>query len=189
VVAVVGGGDSAVEEATFLTRFASKVYLLHRRDELRASKIMQERAFADPKLDIIWNTEVTAIHGGQELTSISLRDTSDGAARELAISGLFVAIGHEPRSELLIDQLDLDDNGYVQVSHPTSRTNIPGVFACGDLVDHTYRQAVTAAASGCVAALDAERHLAALGDLEVHLARERVSEDDSVGAGRRQGLG
>jgi len=161
-IAVVGGGDSAIEEATFLTRFGSKVTLIHRRDELRASKIMQERAFADPKLEIAWNSEVAGINGTDRLESLTLRDTVTGETRELAATGLFIAIGHDPRSELLIGQVDLDDNGYVLVDHPSTRTNLHGVFACGDLVDHHYRQAVTAAGTGCAAALDAERYLAAL---------------------------
>jgi thioredoxin reductase (NADPH) len=161
-IAVVGGGDSAVEEATFLTRFGSKVTMIHRRDELRASKIMQERAFADPKLEFVWNAEVAAIHGDDRLQSITLRDTRDGTESELPVTGLFIAIGHDPRSELLTGQVDLDDEGYVLVSHPSTATNIPGVFACGDLVDHHYRQAITAAGTGCAAALDAERYVAEL---------------------------
>ena len=161
-IAVVGGGDSAIEEATFLTRFGSKVSLIHRRDELRASKIMQERAFADPKLEIVWNSEVAAINGAESLESITLRDTVNGGTRELAATGLFIAIGHDPRSELLPGQVDLDDNGYVLVKHPSTHTNLTGVFAAGDLVDHHYRQAVTAAGTGCAAALDAERYLALL---------------------------
>ncbi len=161
-IAVVGGGDSAVEEATFLTRFASKVYLIHRRDELRASKIMQERAFADEKLEMIWNAEVAEIHGEERLESLTLRDTVTGEERPLEVTGLFIAIGHDPRSELLVGQVDLDDEGYVLVEHPSTQTNLPGVFASGDLVDHQYRQAVTAAGTGCSAALDAERYIAAL---------------------------
>jgi thioredoxin reductase (NADPH) len=161
-IAVIGGGDSAIEEATFLTRFGSKVSLIHRRDELRASKIMQERAFADPKLDIIWNSEVASINGSDRLESITLRDTVTGETRDLDATGLFIAIGHDPRSELLTGQVDLDDNGYVQVLHPSTHTNLAGVFAAGDLVDHHYRQAITAAGTGCAAALDAERYLAAL---------------------------
>ncbi|MFJ9313419.1 thioredoxin-disulfide reductase [Pimelobacter simplex] len=159
-IAVVGGGDSAVEEATFLTRFGSKVSLIVRRDELRASKIMQERAFADPKLEIIWNSVVDTINGDDSLTSLTLRDTVTGEKSELPATGLFVAIGHIPRSELLVGQVDLDDNGYVLVRPGSTATNIPGVFAAGDLVDHTYRQAITAAGTGCSAALDAERYLA-----------------------------
>jgi thioredoxin reductase (NADPH) len=161
-IAVVGGGDSAVEEATFLTRFGSKVTMVHRRGELRASKIMQERAFADPKLEIIWDSEVAAIHGDDRLESITLRSTKDGTESELPVTGLFIAIGHDPRSELLKGQVDLDDDGYVVVQHPATETNLTGVFACGDLVDHHYRQAITAAGTGCAAALDAERYLADL---------------------------
>ncbi|MFS3127688.1 thioredoxin-disulfide reductase [Nocardioides sp. Bht2] len=161
-IAVVGGGDSAVEEATFLTRFGAKVYLIVRRDELRASKIMQERAFADPKLEIIWNAEVGALHGQDRLEGVTLVDTMTGAESALEISGLFIAIGHDPRSELLTGQVDLDEDGYVLVNHPTTETNLAGVFAAGDLVDHHYRQAITAAGTGCAAALDAERHLAEL---------------------------
>ena len=161
-IAVVGGGDSAVEEATFLTRFGQKVYLIHRRDELRASKIMQERALADPKLEMVWNTEVAEINGDDRLESLTLRDTVTGETRDLAVTGLFIAIGHDPRSELLTGQVDTDDDGYVLVDHPSTRTNLPGVFAAGDLVDHHYRQAVTAAGTGCAAALDAERYVAAL---------------------------
>jgi thioredoxin reductase (NADPH) len=161
-IAVVGGGDSALEEATFLSRFGSKVTLVHRRDELRASKIMQDRAFADPKIEFAWNSEVAEIHGDDKLTGLTLRDTVTGETRELPATGLFIAIGHDPRSELLTGQVDLDDEGYVLVEDRSTRTNLPGVFASGDLVDHTYRQAITAAGSGCAAALDAERYLAAL---------------------------
>jgi len=166
-IAVVGGGDSAVEEATFLSRFASKVTLVHRRDELRASKIMQDRAFADPKIEFAWNSAVEAIHGDDKLTGVTLVDTVTGEKRELDVTGLFIAIGHDPRSELLKDQVRLDEEGYVLVDHPSTKTNLPGVFACGDLVDHNYRQAVTAAGTGCAAALDAERFIA---DLE-HAAK------------------
>jgi thioredoxin reductase (NADPH) len=161
-IAVVGGGDSALEEATFLSRFGSKVTLVHRRDELRASKIMQDRAFADPKIEFAWNSEVAEIHGDDKLTGLTLRDTVTGETRELPATGLFIAIGHDPRSELLTGQVDLDDEGYVLVEDRSTRTNLPGVFASGDLVDHTYRQAITAACSGCAAALDAEKYLAAL---------------------------
>ncbi len=161
-IAVVGGGDSAVEEATFLTRFGSKVSLIVRRDELRASKIMQERAFADPKLEIVWNSVVEEINGEDRLESLTLRDTVTGETRGLEATGLFIAIGHDPRSELLQGQVDLDDNGYVLVEHPSTATNLPGVFAAGDLVDHHYRQAITAAGTGCAAALDAERFIAEL---------------------------
>ncbi|MFW6868848.1 thioredoxin-disulfide reductase [Nocardioides sp. CPCC 206347] len=158
-IAVVGGGDSAVEEATFLTRFGSKVSLIVRRDELRASKIMQERAFADPKLEIIWNSAVETINGEESLESLTLKDTVTGELSELPATGLFIAIGHEPRSELLVGQVDLDDNGYVLVKPGSTATNIDGVFAAGDLVDHVYRQAITAAGTGCAAALDAERYI------------------------------
>ena len=158
-IAVVGGGDSALEEATFLTRFAKTVTLIHRRDELRGSKIMQERALTNDKINIAWNSEVVAIHGGDKLSGVTLRDTVTGAERELAITGLFIAIGHDPRSELLHGQVDLDAEGYVTVQSPSTKTSVEGVFACGDLVDHTYRQAITAAGTGCSAALDAERFL------------------------------
>ncbi len=160
-IAVVGGGDSAIEEATFLTRFAKSVTVIHRRDELRASKIMQERAFNDPKISFAWNSEVVDVIGDQKVSGVILRDTVTGDTRELPITGLFIAIGHDPRSELVKGQISCDDEGYVRVDAPTTRTDIPGVFACGDLVDHTYRQAITAAGSGCSAALDAEKFLAA----------------------------
>jgi len=161
-IAVVGGGDSAVEEATFLTRFAKKVYLIHRRGDLRASKIMQDRAFADPKLEPVWHSTVIAVHGEDKLHSVTLQDQLTGETRELPVTGLFIAIGHDPRSELLKGQVDLDQDGYVLVDHPSTRTNLEGVFACGDVVDHEYRQAVTAAGTGCAAALDAERYIALL---------------------------
>ena len=169
-IAVVGGGDSAIEEATFLTRFGSKVTLIHRRDELRASKIMQERAFADPKLEFAWNSEVASINGTDSLESLTLRDTVTGEERELAATGLFIAIGHDPRSELLRHQVDTDSEGYVLTDGKSTRTNLSGVFACGDLVDHTYRQAVTAAGTGCAAALDAEKYLADLHDTADYVA-------------------
>ena len=159
-IAVVGGGDSAVEEATFLTKFARSVTLIHRRDELRASKIMAERAAANDKISFAWNSEVVGIHGESKLSGITLRDTQSGATRELAVTGLFIAIGHDPRNELVRDAVTLDDEGYVVCEGRSTRTSVPGVFACGDLVDHTYRQAITAAGSGCAAALDAERFLA-----------------------------
>ncbi len=161
-IAVIGGGDSAIEEATFLSRFGTKVTLIHRREELRASKIMQERAFADPKIEFAWNSEVAEIHGEDKLTGLTLRDTVTGETRQLDATGLFIAIGHDPRSELLGGQVELDAEGYVLVDHPSTRTNIPGVFASGDLVDHHYRQAITAAGTGCAAALDAERFIADL---------------------------
>ena len=159
VIAVVGGGDSAVEEATFLTRFASKVVLIHRRDSLRASKIMAERAAANPKIEFLWNTEVVDVLGEAKVTGLKLRNTVDGSEMERDFTGLFVAIGHVPRSELISSQVLLNAEGYVEVDGRSTRTNIPGVFACGDLVDHTYRQAITAAGSGCQAALDAEKFL------------------------------
>jgi thioredoxin reductase (NADPH) len=177
-IAVVGGGDSAVEEATFLTRFGSKVSMIVRRDELRASKIMQERAFADPKLDIIWNSTIESINGDDRLESVTLKDTVTGETRDLDATGLFIAIGHDPRSELLTGQVDLDDNGYVLVEHPSTRTNLVGVFAAGDLVDHHYRQAVTAAGTGCAAALDAERYLAELAHVgDPREAQERADAE------------
>ncbi|MCF2533881.1 thioredoxin-disulfide reductase [Yinghuangia soli] len=158
-IAVVGGGDSAIEEATFLTRFAETVTVIHRREELRASKIMQDRAFANDKIKFAWNSEVAEVLGDGKLTGVKLRDTVTGELRDLDVTGLFIAIGHEPRTELLKGQIDLDEEGYVKVSHPTQHTNLTGVFACGDVVDHIYRQAITAAGSGCAAALDAERYL------------------------------
>jgi thioredoxin reductase (NADPH) len=184
-IAVVGGGDSAIEEATFLTRFGSKVTLIHRRDQLRASKIMQERAFADPKLEVVWNAEVASINGSDRLESLTLRDTVTGETSELEATGLFIAIGHDPRSELLTGQVDLDDDGYVLVHHPSTHTNLSGVFACGDLVDHHYRQAVTAAGTGCAAALDAERYLAALDHAasSAGSAEATARQSQSVGAG------
>lgn len=160
-IAVIGGGDSAVEEATFLTRFASRVTLVHRRDELRASKAMVTRAEKDPKLDFAWNSVVESINGDARVESVTLRDTVTGEHRQLEVSGVFVAIGHDPRSTLVAGQVELDEAGYVKVVAGSQATNLPGVFACGDLVDHTYRQAITAAGSGCRAALDAERWLAA----------------------------
>jgi thioredoxin reductase (NADPH) len=159
-IAVVGGGDSAMEEALFLTRFAKTVTVIHRRDQLRASKIMQERAFANPKIKFRWNTQVAEILGDAKITGLRLRDTVTGEESELAVGGVFVAIGHDPRSELFAGQLATDAEGYLLVEQPSTRTAIPGVFASGDVVDHTYRQAVTAAGTGCAAALDAERYLA-----------------------------
>ena len=161
-IAVVGGGDSALEEATFLTRFAETVTLVHRRDSLRASKIMQERAFANEKIRFAWNSEVAELVGDDKLSGVVLRDTVTGETRSIEATGLFVAIGHDPRSELVKGQVALDDEGYVLVEGRSTRTNLSGVFACGDLVDHTYRQAITAAGSGCAAALDAEKFLASL---------------------------
>ena len=163
-IAVIGGGDSAMEEATFLSRFGSSVTVVHRRDELRASKIMADRALNDPKIDFAWNSQVTAINGENSVESLTLTDTVTGESRELPVSGVFVAIGHDPRSELVKEQVRLDENGYVLVTPDTTETSLPGVFACGDLVDHRYRQAITAAGTGCKAALDAEKYLMALND-------------------------
>ena len=161
-IAVIGGGDSAMEEALFLTRFAAKVTLVHRRGEFRASRIMAERALADPKIEVAWNSEVAAILGEANVTGLRLRDTITGTERVLDVSGIFVAIGHDPRSELVADQVSTDAEGYVIVAHPTTRTNVPGVFAAGDLVDHNYRQAITAAGTGCASALDAQHYLSTL---------------------------
>src|SRR5919107_2339967 len=158
-IAVVGGGDSAVEEATFLSRFAKSVTMVHRRDSLRASKIMAHRAEKDPKITFAWNSEVAEIHGDNSIAGLTLRDTQTGERRPLNVSGLFIAIGHEPRSELVVGQVETTAEGYVLTDAPSTRTNLEGVFACGDLVDHVYRQAVTAAGTGCQAALDAERFL------------------------------
>ena len=163
-IAVVGGGDSAMEEALFLTRFASKVIVIHRRDELRASKIMQERAQANDKIEFRWNSVVTDVLGDTKVSGVRLRDTVDGSESELAITGLFVAIGHEPNSSLFKGQIELEDNGYVKTFGGTTRTSVDGVFACGDVQDHYYRQAVTAAGSGCMAAIDAERWLEERGE-------------------------
>jgi len=159
-IAVVGGGDSAMEEATFLTRFARSVTVIHRRDSLRASKIMQDRAFDNPKIKFLWDSEIVEAVGDKKLTGLRIRNLKTGQEDVLNVSGVFVAIGHDPRSELFTGQLDVNPEGYLQVQHPTTRTNIDGVFACGDVVDHIYRQAVTAAGTGCAAAIDAERWLA-----------------------------
>ncbi|WP_345762679.1 thioredoxin-disulfide reductase [Diaminobutyricibacter sp. McL0608] len=175
VIAVVGGGDSAMEEANFLTRFADKVYVIHRKDSLRASKIMQDRAFANDKIEFVWNSEVVGIQGTETVTGLTLRDTVTGAERPLELQGLFIAIGNDPRVHLVHGQLDLTSDGTIAVAGRSSKTAIAGVFAAGDVVDPTYRQAVTAAASGTVAALDAEHYLASLpedllaqaGDLEL----------------------
>ena len=169
-IVVVGGGDTAMEEATFLSRFAKSVTVVHRRSELRASKTMQERAFADPKISFAWNSEVAEIHGDVKLSGLTLRDTVTGELRELPVTGLFIAVGHDPRTELFKGQLELDDEGYLRVQAPSTRTNLEGVFGAGDVVDHTYRQAITAAGTGCAAALDAERYLAALAHAESHAA-------------------
>ncbi len=161
-IVVVGGGDSAMEEATFLSRFARSVTVLHRRDHLRASKIMQERAFGHEKIRFLFETEVVEILGEAKMSGLRIRNLRTGAESELPVTGLFIAIGHDPRNELLHGQVHLDAEGYVMVDAPSTMTNLPGVFACGDLVDHTYRQAITAAGTGCAAALDAERYLAAI---------------------------
>lgn len=163
-IAVIGGGDTAMEEATFLSRFAKSVTIVHRRDTLRASKAMQERAFADPKIKFAWDSEVATVHGEQKLSGLTLRNTKTGETSELPVTGLFIAVGHDPRTELFKGQLDLDDEGYLKVEAPSTRTNLSGVFGAGDVVDHTYRQAITAAGTGCSAALDAERFLSALAD-------------------------
>jgi thioredoxin reductase (NADPH) len=165
-IAVIGGGDTAMEEATFLSRFANSVKIVHRRDTLRASKAMQDRAFADPKISFVWDSEVAEIHGDGKLSGLTLRNTRTGETSELPVTGLFIAIGHDPRTELFKGVLDLDAEGYLTVQSPSTRTNIPGVFGAGDVVDHTYRQAITAAGTGCSAALDAEKYLAALADAE-----------------------
>lgn len=161
-IAVVGGGDSAMEEAIFLTKFASRVTIIHRRDEFRASRIMAERALANPKIDVEWNTVVEEILGTDQgkVSGVRVRDVKTGEPRTLDVTGLFVAIGHDPRSEMYAGQIETDPDGYVRVEAPTTRTSLPGVFACGDLVDRTYRQAITAAGTGCAAAIDAERYLA-----------------------------
>jgi thioredoxin reductase (NADPH) len=165
-IAVIGGGDTAMEEATFLSRFAKSVTIVHRRDTLRASKAMQERAFADPKIKFAWDSEIAEVQGEQKLAGLKLRNVKTGELSDLPVTGLFIAIGHDPRTELFKGQLDLDEEGYLKVAAPSTHTNLTGVFAAGDVVDHTYRQAITAAGTGCSAALDAERFLAALADEE-----------------------
>lgn len=162
-IAIVGGGDSAVEEALFLTRFGSKVTLIHRRDSLRASKIMQERALAHEKMSFIWNTAVDEVLGENTVTGLKLRNVQTGETSEFATDALFVAIGHVPNTTLFQGQLDLDDAGYIRVAHPRTNTSVEGVFACGDVVDHIFRQAITASGTGCAAAIDAERYLETLG--------------------------
>jgi thioredoxin reductase (NADPH) len=175
-IAVVGGGDSALEEAIFLTRFASQVIVVHRRDTLRASKIMQDKAFANPKISFEWNSDVVEITdiGKGEVTGMVLRNTRTGEQKEVPVEGVFVAIGHTPNTALFKDQLDLDPNGYI-VTHMGSRTNVRGVFACGDVQDHVYRQAITAAGSGCMAAIDAEHYL---DELPQHLGEPQVQAAD-----------
>jgi thioredoxin reductase (NADPH) len=163
-IAVVGGGDSAVEEALFLTKFATKVTIVHRRDELRASKIMQDRAFANAKIAFAWNSVVDDVVGDGAVDALVLRDTVTGEARELDVQGVFVAIGHDPNTGLFRDQLEVDENGYIVTAADATATSVPGVFACGDVQDHVYRQAITAAGSGCMAAMEAERWLSALDD-------------------------
>jgi thioredoxin reductase (NADPH) len=163
-IAVVGGGDSAIEEATFLTKFADKVTIIHRRDELRASKIMQDRAFANPKIEFLWNHTVTDILGDDQVAGVQVTSTVDGSTSDLKVTGLFVAIGHKPNTDLFAGQLDMHDNGYLVTKPDSSYTDVEGVFACGDVQDHTYRQAITAAGSGCMAAIDAERWLEAQHD-------------------------
>jgi thioredoxin reductase (NADPH) len=182
-IAVVGGGDTAMEEATFLTRFAESVTVVHRRDSLRASRIMADRAEANPKIRWAWNSEVVDVYGEGKVSGIRLRDTVEGTERDLAVGGLFIAIGHEPRSDLVKGQVELDGEGYIKTAGNTAvastSTNLDGVFAAGDVVDHTYRQAITAAGSGCQAALDAERFLAALEDAhgQHHNDAERTGGD------------
>jgi thioredoxin reductase (NADPH) len=158
-IAVVGGGDSAMEEANFLTRFASKVYLIHRRDTFKASKIMQDRAMANPKIEIIWNTEIAELKGATNLEAVTLRNTVDGSTKDMDLDGLFIAVGNDPRVWLVENQLELTAEKFIKVEGRSSKTTLPGVFACGDVIDPTYRQAITAAGSGCVAALDAEHYL------------------------------
>ncbi|MFD5709932.1 thioredoxin-disulfide reductase [Streptomyces pharetrae CZA14] len=174
-IAVIGGGDTAMEEATFLSRFAKSVTIVHRRDTLRASKAMQERAFADPKIKFVWDSEVAEIQGDQKLAGLKLRNLKTGELSDLPVTGLFIAIGHDPRTELFKGQLDLDEEGYLKVDAPSTRTNVTGVFGAGDVVDHTYRQAITAAGTGCSAALDAERFLAAIADNEQKAEPEKTT--------------
>ncbi|MFD1715134.1 thioredoxin-disulfide reductase [Amnibacterium flavum] len=182
-IAVVGGGDSAMEEANFLTRFADKVYLIHRRDTFRASKIMQDRSKENPKIEILYNSEVSAIHGDTQLSGLTLRDTLTGEERELEVTGLFVAIGNDPRVHLFHGQLDLTVEGTIAVDGRSSKTNLEGVFAAGDVIDPTYRQAVTAAASGTVAALDAEHYLASLPEALLQQATGAVDEGSAPASG------
>ncbi|WP_405447290.1 thioredoxin-disulfide reductase [Streptomyces erythrochromogenes] len=175
-IVVVGGGDTAMEEATFLTRFARSVTVVHRRSTLRASKVMQDRAFTDDKISFAFDSEIAEIkEAGGMLSGVVLRDVFTGKLRDLDVTGLFIAIGHDPRTELFTGQVDLDAEGYIKVASPSTRTSVPGVFGAGDVVDHTYRQAITAAGSGCAAALDAERYLAALGDADMAAGSDLVA--------------
>jgi thioredoxin reductase (NADPH) len=176
-IAVIGGGDSALEEAVFLTRFANTVTLVHRRGSLRASKIMQDRALSNPKILPRWNSEIIKATGDEKMTGLNVRDTVTGELSSIDATGLFIAIGHDPRSELVLGQVDVDNDGYVLVDSPTTQTNLPGVFACGDLVDHRYRQAITAAGTGCAAAGDAEHYLAATG-LATYTLPENTAIDE-----------
>jgi thioredoxin reductase (NADPH) len=190
-IVVVGGGDSAMEEANFLTRFADEVTIIHRRDSFRASKIMADRALANPKIKVLWNSGVKEILGeNSKVSGVRVVDTQTGEESTLDVTGVFVAIGHHPRSELFRGQVDLDENGYVLVQHPSSRTNLAGVFAAGDVVDHTYQQAITAAGTGCVAALDAERFLEGLADDEEPLgAVWGPTSDEAIKASAAAKLG
>jgi thioredoxin reductase (NADPH) len=181
-IAVVGGGDSAMEEATFLTRFAEKVYVIHRKDSLRASKIMQDRAFENPKIEFVWNAQVVDITGGEKVDGVILEDTVTGEQRPLALDGLFIAIGNDPRTHLFHQQLELTAEGTIAVEGRSSRTNLPGVFAAGDVIDPTYRQAITAAASGTIAALDAEHFLASLPDTLLDAASDGPDGPEAHGA-------
>lgn len=181
VIAVVGGGDSAMEEALFLTKFASKVYVIHRRDSLRASQIMADRAKANEKIEFIWDTEVTEVRGDGKVSELELRNLVDGTESTLDVTGLFVAIGHDPRVQLFADQVDLTSEGTVQVDGRTSRTSLPGVFAAGDVLDPHYRQAITAAGSGCVAALDVEEYLADTADTDAAETHQTPKVDVAAG--------
>lgn len=181
VIAVVGGGDSAMEEALFLTKFASKVYVIHRRDSLRASQIMADRAKANEKIEFIWDTEVIEVRGDGKVSELELRNLVDGTESTLDVTGLFVAIGHDPRVQLFADQVDLTSEGTVQVEGRTSRTSLPGVFAAGDVLDPHYRQAITAAGSGCVAALDVEEYLADTADTDAAEAHQTPKVDVAAG--------
>ena len=184
-IAVAGGGDSAMEEALFLTKFASKVHVLVRRDQLRASKIMGRRAMEEPKIEFHWNTEVAAVNGQDKLEGLTLRDTRTGEESALDVTGLFVAIGHDPRTDLVQGQMELTEHGTIRIEHPSSRTSVPGVFAAGDVTDHTYRQAITAAGSGCVAAQDVEHYLAEVADVEEAVPAAPSSDSNPARASTR----